>query len=175
MMGRSIAAQRKMSDEPALLAVLPQAIGSDWTLRKDRIGYFRSHLVLNSLYYLSHQNIFHLGHSTEAVISPYEQRSNTRSPKRVQVLFVKYTTAEQAQKALDSFHTAYLHEHPKGFDPGATSKHTNFFSIEDGWLGYALSENALCVVFECPNQECARLFIKHISGNFINKENEGGK
>ena len=30
------------------------------------MGYFRSHLVLNSLYYLSHQNIFNLAHFAAA-------------------------------------------------------------------------------------------------------------
>ena len=56
-LGQTIAANRKMPGEPELLKVLPKAMSSDWKLRKDRIGYFRSHLVLNSLYYLSHQNI----------------------------------------------------------------------------------------------------------------------
>ena len=80
-LGRTIAANRKMPAEPELLNILPQAVDSDWKLRKDRIGYFRSHLVLNSLYYLSHQNILNLDHSTEAVTAPYENISDAENAK----------------------------------------------------------------------------------------------
>jgi len=161
-LGRTIASDRKMPDEPELLKGLPKAIGPDWTLREDRIGYFRSHLVLNSLYYLSHQNILDLDHSTEAAAAVYEKTSNADAP-RVQVLLVKYPNPAQAGKALNDFHTAYLHEHQRGFDPGVTVKHTNFFSIEDGWLGYSLDGIYLAIAFECPNRESAQLFLKHLS------------
>ena len=62
-LSRKIAADRKLSAEPELLNIFAQAIHPDWKLRKDRIGYFRSHLVLNSLYYISHKNILNLDHS----------------------------------------------------------------------------------------------------------------
>jgi hypothetical protein len=71
-LGQAIAANRPTSADPHLLQVLPQTISTGWKLRNDRIGYFRSYLVLNSLYYLSHQNILNLDHSTEAVTAPYE-------------------------------------------------------------------------------------------------------
>ena len=164
-LGRAIAANQKTPAEPELLKVLPKAMGPDWKLRKDRIGYFRSHLVLNTLYYLSHQNILHLDHSTEAVTAPYENSSHAGTPKRVQVLFVKYASPDQAVKALADFHDAYLPEHQKGFDPGVTNKQTNVFKIEDGWLGYALDGVFLAIVFECPDRESAQLIIKYISGN----------
>ena len=174
-LGQTIAANRKMPGEPELLKVLPKAMGSDWKLRKDRIGYFRSHLVLNSLYYLSHQNILNLDHSTEAVTAPYENISNAGISKRVQVLFVKYATPERARKALDNFHNAYLHEHRKGFDPGVAKKHMNSFNIEDGWLGYSLDGMCVAIVFECPNRESAQMIIKQISCSTINRENNHGK
>ncbi len=161
-LGKTISANRKIPGEPELLKVLPNAIDSDWKLRKDRIGFFRSHLVLNSLYYLSHENILNLDHSTEAVTAPYEKTLSDGTSKRVQVLFVKYTTPERAQKALDDFHSAYLDEHPKGIDPGITNKQMNSFNIEDGWLGYALDGTGLSIVFECPNRVTTELIIKHI-------------
>ena len=174
-LGRAIAANRKTPAEPELLKILPKTMGPDWKLRQDRIGYFRSHLVLNSLYYLSHQNILRLDHSTEAVTAPYENRSLAGTPKRVQVLFVKYAFPGRAGKALADFHNAYLPEHQKGFDPGVTNKQTNVFKIEDGWLGYALDGAFLAVVFECPNRESAQLIIKHISDYAISRENNHGK
>jgi hypothetical protein len=174
-LGRKIAADRKISAEPELLNILAQAMDSDWKLRRDRIGYFRSHLVLNSLYYLSHQNILNLDHSTEAVTAAYENISDAGSAKSVQLLFVKYVTPKKAQKALDDFHNAYLHEHQKGIDPGVIEKYTNFFKIEDGWLGYTLNGAYLGFVFECPDRESAQMIINHISGNAVNKENDHGK
>ncbi len=161
-LGKTISANRKVPGEPELLKVLPNAIDSNWKLRKDRIGFFRSHLVLNSLYYLSHDNILNLDHSTEAVTAPYEKTSSDGTSTRVQVLFVKYATPEGARKALDEFHSAYLEDHPKEFNQGNAKKQMNSFKIEDGWLVYALDGAGLAFVFECPNRETAELIIKHI-------------
>lgn len=166
-LGRTIAADRKMPEEPEFLKVLPKIIDPDWKLREDRIGYFRSHLVLNSLYYLSHQNILNLDHSTEAVTAVYEETSDADA-SRVQVLLIKYAGPAQAGKALNDFHTAYLHEHQKGFDTGGIDRHTDFFRIEDGWLGYSLDGIQLAIVFECPNRESAREFLRHLSNNQAN-------
>ncbi len=161
-LGRTVSADRKVPDEPGLLKIFPDAIDSDWKLRKDRIGYFRSHLVLNSLYYLSHDNILNLDHSTEAVTAPYEKTLHDGTSKRVQALFVKYATPDRARKALDDFHSAYLEDHPKGVDQGHTKMQMNSFKIEDGWVGYALDGTGLSIVFECPNQDSAELIIKRI-------------
>ena len=161
-LGRTIAANRKIRDQPELLKGLPKTIDPDWKLREDRIGYFRSHLVLNSLYYLSHQNILDLDRSTEAVTAVYEKTSNADA-SRVQVLLIKYAGPAQAGKALDDFHSAYLHEHQKGFVPGSADKHANFFSIEDGWLGYSLDGIYLSIVFECPDRESAQEILKQMS------------
>jgi hypothetical protein len=174
-LGQSIAANRKLAPEPELFHVLPQTLNPNWQLRQDRLGYFRSHLVLNSLYYLSHQNILKLDHSTEAVTAPYEIKSNDKSSNRVQVLFVKYPTSTRAREALASFHTAYLSEFVKGFDQNRTDNSMNTFSIEDGWLGYALIEACLTVVFECPNQDTAAMFIRNISLRVSDKESTHGK
>jgi len=174
-LGQTIAKNRKMPTEPELLKILPKAVDSVWKLRKDRIGYFRSHLVLNSLYYLSHQNILNLDLSTEAVTAPYEDLSTAGTPKRLQVLFVKYSSPERARKALETFHNAYLHEHQKGFDPGIIHEPMNVFKIEDGWLGYALNGLCLVAVFECPNRESARMIIKQISLRTPKKENDHEK
>jgi hypothetical protein len=166
-LGRAIAANRKSPAEPEWLKILPQTIGPDWKLQRDRVGYFRSHLVFNSLYYLSHQNLLNLDLSTEAVTAPYE--SVTETSTRIQVLFVKYATPEQTRQALERFHTTYLPEHQKGFDAVVTTKHSNLFNIEDGWLGYILDETFLAVVFECPNRESAQMILGHIAYNVTTK------
>ena len=167
-LGRKITANRKISAEPAILNILVPTMDSDWKLRTDRIGYFRSHLVLNSLYYLSHQNILNLDHSTEALTAVYEKTSGAGTAKSVRLLYVKYATPKKAQKALNDFHSAYLHEHQNGVEPGVAKKDTNFFKIEDGWLGYKINGGDLSVVFECPTRESAQMIINTISRNAVN-------
>lgn len=170
-LGQTIAANRLPPAEPELLKALPQIIGSMWKLRNDRIGYFRSHLVLNSLYYVSHRNIFNLNHDSLAVTAPYETAEDGRSAKRVQFLFIDYPSPAQAREALDHFHSVYLPEHKKGFGSGGEMKHSNYFNIEDGWLGYRLGEKYLAVVFGCPDREAARMFMEQISLNAIKEGN----
>jgi len=174
-LGRTIGAGRKMPKEPALLKFLPEAMEPDWQLRRDRILYFRSHLVLNSLYYLSHQNILQLDHSTEAVTAPYEKKSEMGVTKGLQVLFVRYASAERAREALGSFHSNYLHDQKKTFNPGVTDEGGNFFKIEDGWLGYHRDGRCVAIVFECTDRQSAQLVLKHISKEAINEDNEHGE
>ena len=136
-LGKKIAANRKSPPEPELLKILPPDIGMGWKLRNDRIGYFRSHLVLNSLYYLSHQNILNLDLSTEAVTAAYDSIDG-KDRTRVQFLFVRYGDSGQARQALDQFHRAYLPEHEKDSVAASVNESQRFFKIEDGRLGYKL-------------------------------------
>lgn len=173
-LGRAIVSNHKNPPGPRLLNILPQTIGSDWELRNDRIGYFHSHLVFNSLYYLSHQNILNLDLSAEAVTAPYEKADNGNL-KRVQFLFVKYSDSTQARQALEKFHKAYLPEHKRDFVDGSMTESPNFFKIEDGWLGYKLHGPCIALVFECPDKESAGMFIKQIQFNLIKMEDNHAK
>lgn len=164
-LGRAITTNRTNTPEPALLNILPAAISSDWTLRNDRIGYFRSHLVLNSLYYLSHQNILNFDLSTEAVIAPFENVSDSENKKRVQFILVKYASAEYARQALNHFLEAYLPEYKNNFTADSAVQSSMFFKIEDGWLGYKLDAECVALIFECPGQETARIMINQIEFN----------
>jgi len=161
-LGQAIAKNRAVPAEPELLKCLPKTIGSEWILRNDRIGYFRSHLVLNTQYYLSHQNILNLDHSTEAVLAPYESSKNTETRKRVYVLYLKYTTQETAKNALFSFTKNYLPEHQKDNDAGLRNKPSNCFNIEDGWIGYQLNNDSLVLVFDSPDKASTQAILKHI-------------
>ncbi len=161
-LGRAIAADRENRSEPEFLRVLPRVIGSDWTILRDRIGYFRSYMVLNSFYYLSHQNILNLDHATEAVIAPYEKIVDTQERARVQVICAKYANAEHARQGLEHFHNAYVPEQTADFAADSTGAHSNFFNIEDGWLGYRVDGAYLALVFECPDRESARMILNHV-------------
>ena len=174
-LGRAIGAGRKRPQEPALLKSLPEAVEPGWKLRRDRIVFFRSHLVLNSVYYLSHQNILKLDHTTEAVTVPYEKNSDKGVTKRVHALIVRYASAESAREALISFHSAYLHDQEKAFNPGVSHGGGDFFYIEDGWLGYHRDGRCVAIVFECTDRQSAQLILTHISYDAINEDNKHGE
>lgn len=169
-LGGAIDAKGMYPDQPRLLKVLPQLADSGWILQNNRISYFRSHLTLNSLFYISHQNILNLDHSTEAVTAQYEKMTNTEKPERVQVLFVKYAESKQAQKALKHFYQAYLPEQMRKFTVNSKIKNSNFFELEDGWFSYKLYDKSIAIVFTCPDLEAARIIIDHIQFSKINRE-----
>jgi hypothetical protein len=169
-LGRAIAAGAKNPPEPQLIKILPLKIGSAWNMRIDRLSFFRSHLVLNSIYYLSHENILDLDLSAEAVIAPYEHISNAGDPKRSQFLLVQYENLDRARKALNHFHDAYLPEYKKNITADSAAKSSSLFKLEDGWLAYKLLGKYIFIVFECPDQESAGAIIQKNESNLLKKE-----
>ncbi|MCP4368767.1 MAG: hypothetical protein GY797_11745 [Deltaproteobacteria bacterium] len=160
-LGKAIAKDRSIAALPEILKVFPKTVGKDWKLRKDRIGYLRSHLVLNSLYFLSYKNILNLDLSTEAVTAQYE--NDIKPVIRTQALFIKYPSPIKAQQALEHFHDAYLSEQAK---PSENSK-TSIFNIKDGWLGYQLNGKCLTIVFGAPDRKAAKIIMEAVSCNTI--------
>lgn len=161
--GKEIAATQNIVPEPEILKILPASIGPDLKLQRSRIGFFRSHLVLNSMYYLSHKNIIGLDHSTEAFLAPYEKKADIS--KRIQVLCVQYTTPKHALSALANFYKAYIPEHLNGFTETSDPMHSNYFKIEDGWLGCRLNGNQLVLIFESPDRQTAQKIAENIVGS----------
>jgi hypothetical protein len=86
--------------------------------------------VLNSIYYLSHENILDFDLSTEAVSAPYERIPGSEDPKRSQFLLVQYENLDRARQALNHFHDAYLPELKKEI----TADSASLFKLEDGWF-----------------------------------------
>jgi hypothetical protein len=160
-LGRSIVKDRKNPPRPDLLNYLLDSFRPDWMLRKDRTSYFRSHLVLNSVYYLGQENMLDLNLTAEAFTSSYE-RKDSKGQKRIQFLLVKYPSHEHARSALVHFHRAYLPEHPIPRQANSSAEMLNVFPIEDGWLGYKFQDNTIAFIFECPDQETARAIIDQV-------------
>ena len=168
--GRAVTADQKNLPEPEIMEILTAVIDSEWTLRKDRASFFRSYLVLNSIYYLSSQNILDLDLSVEAVTAPYKKTNESGDRKRIQFLLVKYIDPESAQQALSHFHDAFLPEYKKGFKMDSATQETRIFEVENGWLGYRLHNSHVAIAFDSPDQESAR---KIIHQNILNlKEKE---
>jgi hypothetical protein len=155
-LGRAVVKDGADSSSPALLRQLPETFRPSWKQRRDGTSYFRSHLVLNSLYYLSQENMFDLGQETEAAIAKYEKESPA-GLQRIRVLVVRYPEDQAAGKALAHFLRVYL---PDRFPPSTETQ--NFFSVEDGWLGYKLNGRRAAFVFECPDRETAAAVIDQL-------------
>jgi hypothetical protein len=151
--GRAIVAGRPQPGPPRLIGVLPQAVGALFKLRTDRTVYLRSHLVLNSAYFLSSENLLDLGPDCELAAASYRRNGATGSQKPVRVLLIRYPEQAAAQKALAHFKKVYLSQKPSAVgDLGV-------LSIEDGWAGFILSGRGLGLVFEAPDETSARLFL----------------
>jgi len=168
-LGKAIAAGTQYPPEPALVKFLPLEIDAFWKLRVDRLSFFRSHLVLNSIYYLSHENILDLDLSAEAVIAPYEHIPGSGDPKRSQILLLQYENPERARQALNRFHDAYLPEHKKKIPAGTAADNQSLFKLEDGWLAYKLLGKYIAIVFECPDPESARTILQKNESNLLKK------
>jgi hypothetical protein len=147
--GGTVVKQGSDSSSPALLCQLPETLWPEWKQRRGVTSYFRSHLVLNSLYYLSQENIFDFGHGTEAAITQYE-RESPLGIRRFRVLLIQYPDAEAAGSALAHFRRVYLPDRPS-----SSMETQNVFSVEDGWLGFKLNGRQTAFVFECPDRETA--------------------
>ncbi len=161
-LGRDIVERRENPASPKLLGKLPDFFQQDWTPRLDRVSYFRTHLVLNSLYFLSQENILDLDLTSEGITVPYERVGSSENQKRIQFLMVKYSDPGRAQKAIVRFHDAYLPEHSFQEQSSPFKRVLNTYRVEDGWLGYKLEKNILALIFECPDQETAKTVIDQI-------------
>lgn len=161
-LGRLIVAGRKNTLPPGLLNILPADFGSSWKVRGKTITYLRSHLVLNSFYFLSHQNILNLNHSTEASYSEYEKHPRKGKRNTFHLLFVRYSSAKDAQVALNQFADIYLPEYKKKQSDSRFREIKKIFKIEDGWMGYELEKNVVICIFGCPDNDTARMVLETI-------------
>lgn len=160
ILGKAIAAGRPTPSRPALIRALPARVGSQFFLRPDRVTFLRSHLVLNSLYFLSSENLLDLGPECELAAITYGQEpaKATSNPKSERVLLVRYANDAAAAKALHHFREIYLPERLNGHKDTLAGDN-GVVAIEDGWMGFARSGRGLTLVFESPDEASARLFL----------------
>ena len=151
-LGKAVAIGREFTAEPVLLDGLPSNVDPHWTLRRDRLGYFRSHLVLNSLFYLSHKNILDLGLDTEGVVAPYENGTGAPSAGRFHLLVIHYPTGGRARQALEHFIKGYL---PEAAVRAAAAAKPDVVKVEDGWAGLGAKGEYLVLVMGSPDRETA--------------------
>ena len=152
-LGRIIVKGRANPAPPRLISAVPLAGAAARKQQPNRTCYFRSHLVLNSIYFLSTGNILDLGHSVEAVTATYRS-SDADKKHSSSLLLLRYRDNPSAKDAIAHFENIYLPEkHLTAAE--SSSKSPQFCEIEDGWLGYAWQGRCVALVFECPRRESA--------------------
>ncbi len=171
-LGRVILSKRRSSAPPSLLSALPSTGDAGFRLRIDRVCYFRSHLVLNSVYFLSTGNILELDHSAEAVTATYSATDTTGS-HNVQLILIRYRDSDTARGGLLHFARTYLPEKKVPAGP-STYEGSQFWRIEDGWLGYRQSGRTFVLVFECPSRESAGHYLDQATKNLDSLETRHG-
>jgi len=135
---------------PALLLGLRGEPGDGTTIRPDRTCFFRSHLVLNSAYYLASEDILGLGLDVEALTTEFGPTSRGGRPARL--ILVRYPTPERARAALKTFTQAYLPDVGRKGPVG----HSGVAQLEQGWLGWMLKARDLAIAIDASSQASAR-------------------
>ncbi|MBP1597582.1 MAG: hypothetical protein H6Q05_2959 [Acidobacteria bacterium] len=156
--GRAIIAGRREPAPPKLAAAMPARVQPTFSLQQDRLCYFRSHLVLNSVYFLSPSNILDLGTGVEAVVASYRTQGQGKQKSAVRLLVIRYPGVDAGRKALSHFIRTYLPE-KKAAVPTGSGGSRGILKIEDGWVGYSLTGFLLALAFECPTREIADNFL----------------
>ncbi len=156
--GRAIVAGRSNSPAPLLVKGLPAEFTPRFRLQPKHIVFLRSHLVLNSVYYLSSENLLDLGLGCEVAAASYSSSLPEAQGKPVHLLLVRYPSTVDARQALKHFQRIYLAEKYHG--PTGFAGDQGIVQIEDGWLGFARTGSDLALVFECPDEESAKLFMQ---------------
>jgi hypothetical protein len=159
-LGQAIAAGRSTPPRPKLIEALPARVGSRFFLRQDRVAFLRSHLVLNSVYFLSSDNLLDLTPDCEVATTTYGQGAAKAAgnAKPVRLMMARYSNDEVAARALQHFQQTYLPDKSKGPKPSLLGDN-EVVAIEDGWMGFARSGRGLVLVFESPDEASARLFL----------------
>ncbi|MBC7365147.1 MAG: hypothetical protein H5U07_11520 [Candidatus Aminicenantes bacterium] len=142
--GKIIATRGLPPTLPEMLKVLKPKPSSSWQVKKDRTSYFHSHLILNSLYYLSHENILHLGPDCEGL---YTEWVRAKSGQASRMMVIKYQDNQKARQALADFVSTYLTDKAE-----LTGEPEKAIQVEDGWLGWKLAKNYLALIFEAPDE-----------------------
>lgn len=142
-MGKACTKERSPSRYPEWIDSLPLSIAGEWNLDKNQIHYLRTHLALNSIYFLSYSNILQLDLSTEIVAGQYRQASDENN-QPVYLFTIRYASKEKADAALASFHQAYYPEIPVESSSSKSFTHCT----ENHWSGHFRKGALIILGFE---------------------------
>ncbi|NWF53922.1 MAG: hypothetical protein HXY45_03915 [Syntrophaceae bacterium] len=129
--------------EPQLIRFLP---GKEFGLMDKSTRFLRSHVLLNQRFFIAHPNILNLSRETEAVLAVY-----LREGQKVQLLLIRYSSADKAGRALESFRKAYMP------DAGGRDR----VKTEDRkWTLARQNKDSLLLVFSAPTENDAEALLR---------------
>ena len=120
--------------------------------------------MLNSLYYLSSENILDLDLGTEAVFASYANSSD--HSRSIKLIVCRYPDGSKAETALSHFRSVYLPESKVG------SAQNSYFQIEDGWTGFGRQGTFVVLVFEASNEMVVQSILEQVKVNLTQFEGE---
>ncbi len=129
------------ADPPGILSRIPVQLGGRFVLRPERTCFFRSHLVLNSVYYLAPEDVLGLGAAVDASVSEYRPAEAGGRP--VRLVEIVYPSPDAAAAALRTFVRSYV---PAPARPAPAGSGSGTAKVEDGWVGWAAGDRRLAVV-----------------------------
>ena len=168
-LGRAVVAGRPSPPPPELATTLPETVARSYRLRTDGVTFLRSHLVLNSIYFLGTVNLLALSPTTEAVAASYA-RAGGEGTARLRLIVVRYPTEDAAREALVQFRVGYLHR-PDAADAGrgsaeerpeAAAQGTVTARVEDGWMGCRIGGRQLVLAFEAPDAATVKAVLDEV-------------
>jgi hypothetical protein len=156
-LSRHLMQGRAVAPIPDFVRSIPAKLGEAWEAQGERLCFLRSHLVLNSVYFLSTENLLNLGPVVDAVFLPFKSAGKNSTAKQPKLILVRYPEESAAKAALSSFLAGYLPQADKASGKEYVLKGAQ--QIEDGWVAYSRQDKILCLVFECPDEMSASRFV----------------
>ena len=151
-LARTLAKDLVIRDYPDLLKTLPLELGAFYLL-KNRVHFFRSYLILNSLYYLAQENILRLDQDCQAVLAFYRSEGGATVP----FLIIQYPQSNFAHRALASFLQTWFPDQPKAFE------HQNYLiKTIEGWMGCTQDAERCYITFEHSHPDSVQQFLQHL-------------
>ena len=144
-LGRAIVAGREATEAPRIVGELAMPAGV--AMRADRLVFFRSHLVLNSAYFIASSDILGLGPEVDGVTS--ECRTPRPGERPVRLIVVKYPSADRAGAALRTFREAYLPETAKADADEGLAR------VEQGWVACRRTGAVLAIALDAAARDGA--------------------
>ena len=147
--GRGVADSIKTTGPaPQLINALPDGKAG---LVEKAVRYLHSHVLLNQRFFVANQNILRLNAKTEAVLAPYLREKN-----KINLLLIRYSTAQEAEEALQSFKKAYMPE----------AGEREILQTEDKkWTGTRKQKEYVLIVFGAPREADARELLQATETN----------
>jgi hypothetical protein len=128
---------------PPIVLSLPEK-----SLISESIKYFKHHVWLNTYYFITDQNVFHIGDKTEAVLAKYQYPEY-----QAILLLVTYPDKTQATQAYKSFYRYIFPDKPE----------KTVFQLEDGkWAACRQENYFLKAVFNAQSREDALHLMKSV-------------